>query len=102
MKYLKKYENVNKPQIGDYVKVISESLDRYVVEFINNNIGKIKWIDYNNLFVEDEYPILVEFDEKIPVYKEYTITVNMWEIEFLTPEETKNYIFKQNIKKYNL
>ena len=40
MKHLKEYKNTNKLEVGDYVKVISESLDGYVIGFINKNIGK--------------------------------------------------------------
>jgi len=45
MKHIKTYENINEPQVGDYV--ICEEKDRYYMlekelcEFIKNNIGKI-------------------------------------------------------------
>lgn len=65
MKYLKKYESINSPQIGDYVIMrygLPYVFDDYmskeeILKFISNNIGKIiEIIDMENkLFVEIEY-----------------------------------------------
>ena len=41
MKYLKKFENVNKPEIGDYVLVKSHTRYKEVKNFIDSNIGVI-------------------------------------------------------------
>ena len=47
MKYLKTYENLNEPQIGDYCICYEERLDPndndniILINFLKNNIGKI-------------------------------------------------------------
>jgi hypothetical protein len=42
MKYLKLFENINEPQIGDYVLCKEmDSNDKKLLEFIDNNVGRI-------------------------------------------------------------
>jgi len=70
MKYLKKYENLNKPQINDYV--ICEDQDYTngeLVDFISKNVGKIVAYTKDYEKIEDvfaiNYPYIVKY-ENIP------------------------------------
>jgi hypothetical protein len=47
MKHLRKF-NSDKPQVGDYVLMMSESNSEDVRNFIHSNVGKIKDIDFCN------------------------------------------------------
>jgi hypothetical protein len=51
MKYIKQYEHQNKPQVGDYVIMRSDSFSDEVVNFINNNIGKISELNNGAVIV---------------------------------------------------
>ena len=44
MKYLKKFENLDEPQVGDYVVcsvIITTGVKDELIKYMNNNIGKI-------------------------------------------------------------
>ena len=41
MKYIKKFENVNVPQIGDYAIVDNTSVNKNLNDFLSNNIAEI-------------------------------------------------------------
>ena len=65
MKYLKSFEQIgDDPKIGDYVKVDSSKM-KELKDFFDNNIGRIKKIETNELR-SGGYPYQVYFDEKIP------------------------------------
>lgn len=108
MKYLKSYENLNQPQIGDYVILTSKEKYRrpqYVINFLNNNIGKIiDIIDNNNQNIIVKYDHITD-EIKNSNYAQL-ITEHIWsaeesEIMYINKDKKKleKYII---IQKYNL
>jgi hypothetical protein len=56
MKYIKRFEDINTPQIGDYIlaKLSNDNKDEIVIKinnFLNNNIGRIIDMSTNNSYV---------------------------------------------------
>ena len=64
MKYLKTYENINEPIIGDYVICIPDNLIKNSEYFFNNAIGKII---KKAIITRKEYSYGVEY-ENIPKF----------------------------------
>ena len=60
MKHLKTFENIKKPQVGDYVLCYEDAKDHNLKEFINNNIGKISIIRDKGSYIECNYTIEYE------------------------------------------
>lgn len=59
MRYIKTYENINEPQVGDYVIGYSLYFSDKTNNFLKNNIGKI--IDSeNNAYNNPEYRVQYE------------------------------------------
>jgi hypothetical protein len=59
MKYLKLYENFNKPEIGDYVICRSFYNNKYLNIFLSENIGQIVIINDKSL-----YSYIVKYNSK--------------------------------------
>ena len=51
MKYLKKYESLETPEVGDYVLMKSETSNEKLADLINTTIGKIDSLAYRSLYV---------------------------------------------------
>ena len=69
MKHLKTFENINEPQVGDYVICYEDTIDYNLKSFISNNIGTIYKINkiYVNKNKNLECPYIIEYEnEKIP------------------------------------
>jgi len=64
MKYLKTYENLNSPQVGDYIKVDSSKFTE-LKDFFDIEIGKILRINEKELKIGG-YPYYVKFNINIP------------------------------------
>ena len=63
MKYLKRFENVNKPEVGDYVIAVDNSVSNKYIEFFKSNIGKINYInDWTNVV---DFTVEYDHDEII-------------------------------------
>lgn len=60
MKYLKRYENLNDSQIGDYAIAVPENLIKDSEHFFNNTIGKILKIEREYLSREKRYAVQYE------------------------------------------
>lgn len=72
MKHIKTFENINIPQVGDYVIMNFNAnnfslADNYLyteyIEFVNNTIGKIIKIEYDRY---DKYKYIVTEYENVP------------------------------------
>lgn len=112
MKYLKTYENLNQPEIGDYVKInvsafnLSKfsSVDGKIVEFFNEEIGKITEIDERELNING-YPYKVVFTKKIPNSSlgpsDYFMAFNIKELLGWAPN-LEDLKIKISTRKYNL
>lgn len=114
MKYIKKFENENNPQVGDYVILydksfeISNKYDTYS-NFINNNIGQIIRIQ-NNIFIDVMYEnippkeILKYFKIKYTKGSDFNYFLsayNVYNIKHISKnKEDLQYIV--DIKKYNI
>jgi len=105
MKHLKAYEDMNtgEPEIGDYVIINTERyLKQPLSDFINNNIGKIRWkeggsidVKYFNIPKEikryfNDNPV-VDYIRKFPVSRVTHWSKNKEELEEIL-----------TAKKYNL
>lgn len=121
MKYIKKFENVNKSfKIGDYVLMNIKVYNKDFENFINDTIGKIVNIDpIQDVFGKiTDYEIVVSFtnvpDELKDIFIIYSeaVIINNYKGDYRrrfnmedivasgkTPEEVK---LKQNAIKYNL
>lgn len=110
MKYIKKFENIQTPEVNDYIKFFIDTIivgsDDYtqLVNFLNNNIGKIVKIDIKYFTVAyTNIPFnLIQFfnyNEKTDKYTK-PFGVNNFKYVFgKTPEEVQIQI---NANKYNL
>ena len=108
MKYLKKYEDVNKPEVGDYVycqeDLLTSDDETYykAMEFVKNNIGKIlkKNPKYSDFFVVRYENIPFELKEYFNVFKS---SRNIKYDEIIYWGKTKEEVeAKINSEKYNL
>ena len=110
MKYLKRFENTNKPKIGDYVVVHTNFIKAEANDFFMNNPGKITNIskrinpikEFINV-VYDVSKINVNVDRYFK-YSEvygYTINFDLEDVEYFSEnhEDAEAYI---QSKKYNL
>ncbi len=111
MKYIKLYENITKPQVGDWVickldpDTIEESEKQYVENFFNNNVGEVI-PSYGNISVRF-YPISDEHKLTYKLFKKETmgdeeefINIDSDEIvDFGTKEEM---LIALQTNKYNL
>lgn len=115
MKYLKKFENVEEPEIGDYVLMsIQHKKDYYsaYIEFIENNIGEIVSKVGNIIEVRyyvDTYEefIMLRTHFRYISYdfenNEYYFSNIFYENNILEIGKTKEEVeLKKEIKKYNL
>ena len=69
MKYIKHYEDINKPQVGDYVEIYARYFDNRLKDFFKTEIGQIIKID------NKDYPYLVEFEKEKPIIHEDAVTI---------------------------
>ena len=61
MKYLKTFEHLQNPEIGDYVIIKTKSTDPVVKEFINTTIGEIFFVKENKIKVKyDNVPTILQ------------------------------------------
>jgi len=99
MKYLKTFEKINKPKVGDYV--ICEIVDKYYKDsdFVNSNIGEIVEINIDR-FQNNRLPVTVS-------YKDYqgkiidSINFEFDEIKYWSKDKSElEHIIAS--KKYNL
>jgi hypothetical protein len=109
MKYIKTFENINEPQIGDYV-VCEEEYQRYSSgNFARENVGEIIDTSENGYYYIIKYENVPEnlkdelYFKDLDSDKEYSdvIPMNRNEIKFFSPskEYAESYI---SSKKYNL
>jgi len=99
MKYLRTYENLNSPQIGDYVKVNSSKFPE-LANFFDNEIGKIFKITNDK-----SYPYEIIFDKSIAgsTYGPEDTTMAFSKVELLGwSSNVKDLEIKINTNKYNL
>jgi hypothetical protein len=96
--YIKQYEaKIIKPQIGDYIICnIQDSLQTELRKELNQSIGKIIDIDYNNLFG----CYTVEFQNVLD-YGHYDIPLSTKEIIHFSPNKNDLETILQ-ANKYNL
>ena len=59
MKYIKKYENVEEPQVGDYVLMRTDSKNIDYRNFLKNNVGQI-------IEMESDFHMSVKY-ENVPI-----------------------------------
>ncbi len=83
MKYLKYFESVNEPQVGEYVIANGEKYPQNIQEFFLTNIGKIRRSDPKSLAPDDpdnEFEVeiyddsgvfVVDYENKIPWDNDY-------------------------------
>jgi len=107
MKYLKKFENLDEPQVGDYVVcsvIITTGVKDELIKYMNNNIGKIIKKEDRT---KQQYYVYYEYYENAPVdlFVRY-ISENYWwfdknEILYYSKnkEECEVYL---DTKKYNI
>ena len=95
-----KFKRDPNPQVGDYVVVnVVNNLNTEVTNAINNTIGRIIDIDFDNVFGA----YFVEFD--ILDYKNYAVPLTRDEIEFFSKskkELEEQVELEKNMDKYNL
>jgi len=106
MKYLKTFENLLEPQIGDYVKCDPPGFED---EFFKKNIGRLIKIDIEHHGSEMKF-YQIKFDVKVPedIMKSFgsalgdnTLSLNDYEVSNFakTKEDLET---KLNANKYNL
>ena len=71
MKYIKTFESLNQPQIGDYVILKFSNSDPYWKNYINNQIGKLTNIEGNN---PDYYTYIMKFFVSDDIYEKSFVT----------------------------
>ena len=104
MKYLKTYEKINEPQVGDYV-ICDEKMYDKVNIFLNNNVGQLISRDPDEYGFKDEYDYIVKY-ENVPLdIKDYFLSnVRSFGreeiIEFSSNKEDLEAILDAN--KYNI
>ena len=109
MKHLKLFENLNQPQIGDYVKMNSDFSNELPIEkilpdfrnFIDNNIGQI--IGINSNYYNVEYKIPSNWKYYLEIFPKGLFTKNFTKNQLINFDTTKEELeLKLHIKKYNL
>ena len=115
MKYIKTFESLKTPEVGDYVICTDlTSVPEYVLEFIENNIGQIVEIEMPTswqLSSREENPYCVYFENApynktpnyFPKHKEFLSCrwFNLREIKYISKnKEELKYII--NAKKFNI
>lgn len=58
MKHLKKYESIEKPEVGDYVLMKSQATEK-IANLINQTIGRIEFYSISQLGVKYDFPISI-------------------------------------------
>jgi len=108
MKYLKRFENINTPQVGDYV-IASLKTDKDIGIFIANNIGQIVAIsenDINKLYTVKFFNIEKDIEKFFftePEYGEYMTLMFFYKYEILAFSKNKEELETiLNANKYNL
>jgi len=91
MKYLKTYENLNDPQIGEYY-LIKDSYLKYLTEWFNSPYIKI--VDINT-YSHNKYVGITTTNKKLSFHED------MFERE-LTSEEIEQYELELKSNNYNL
>lgn len=103
MKYLKSFESVDEPQVGDYVVCEEDSLTS---EFTSNNVGKI--VNIEDVF-DNTYCYNVAYDD-IPkdieelfdvIHGYYCRDMSRYEIKFWSKNRKDSELYIVG-KKYNL
>lgn len=101
MKYIKKFEQLKYPKIGDYVKIDnSEFADIKLRNFLEEEIGQI--IEYYD--DEEEFPYVIRFKKDIPNYSNpsgQTLAVSKNEILIYSPDIDIIKMDK-DVKKFNI
>jgi hypothetical protein len=67
-----------------------ETSNRKILDFFENNIGKIVKIDICNSLRPSTW-FLIKFDKKIPIYNQNLIEVRKWEFKLELNVVTKKY-----------
>lgn len=100
MKYLKNYENINTPEVGDYVQIGEDYFDIALIDFFEENIGQLIMIN-----ITDGFPFIVKFDKDLPD-KTFAIENNIMSFEMneiVDWDKDKQKLEAKIIsKKYNL
>lgn len=98
MKYIKTYEDINKPKIGDWVILnlaVSRTTKKHS-QFINTHVGQIVSKASNDIYEIDYYEIIPEMTEG---QTKWWSTIDNIKIFSPDKEKLEAYI---NAKKYNL
>ena len=112
MKYLKTFENIDEPQVGDYVaaeeKLSTTKEDLKINNFISNNVGYITDIEEGRLYRDSlgnkvNTIYIVKYDKYPKGVSSYfdDLFFSKYEIKFWSKnkEDVEAYL---NAKKYNL
>jgi len=109
MKHLKTFKNKKIPKIGDYV-LVRIDLPPFDI-FINNNIGRIVSIDYDDLEFNVKYKNVPEYamNFMIPEYDKYIPgknqpwgrTFDLKDIIYFSKSKEEVYLQK-SVNKYNI
>lgn len=103
MKYIKKFEDINEPEVGDYVICSEEhdGLSKKLIDFTSNNIGQLIEIDGTQY-----YPFVVKYDDNVPLELEVNFLHNtrgMMRAEIIHYSKNKEDLeMILNANKYNL
>ena len=100
MRYVKKFEQLNEPKIGDYVKIDnSEFTDIKLRNFLEDEIGQI--IEY---YEDEEFPYVIRFKKDIPNYSRppgQTLAISKDEILIYSSDYYRIKMDK-DVKKFNI
>ena len=61
MKYLKTFESLDEPKVGDYVYMRSSAISEEVKDLVNNSVGKITKITYEFNYEDVDKNGLIEY-----------------------------------------
>jgi len=88
MKYIKTFENTEKLEAGDYIRIKKNST---APETYQNMVGTVLGSAEHEGY---DYRVKLDIRAALFFFKD--------ELEKLTPEEFKQYKFEQDLNKYNL
>ena len=110
MKYIKKFENINTPEIGDYIICdVDQSRFQDLYEFLKSHIGKVIAIFVSNepyhvrfdVNREDLEASISNYHKRIYKGKKLTISFHPNEVKYFSKNK-KDLELKINSDKYNL
>jgi len=112
MRYLKYFESLYKPKVGDYVvadKLYLAGHFKNFEDFVENNVGIVTYISKDPIFYQIEYydvpqDLKSKFSYNGNEYKTniYDIDDSRKKIRLATPEEIEEFEAKRRMNKFNL